>query len=88
MSPFSIFTDGFPKEKETSSSKPTYSQEKTKETSQSKPSNKDFLFAEGYTMENVTQAAQEYLKSSGYAGECVPLKDDEGVYYGMRVIFH
>ena len=39
-------------------------------------------------MENVTQAAQEYLKSSGYAGECVPLKDDEGVYYGMRVIFH
>lgn len=53
-----------------------------------KPSNKDFLFVDGYTMENVTQVAQDYLKSSGYAGECVPLKDSDGVYIGMKVIFY
>lgn len=54
----------------------------------SKPANKDFLFTDGYTMENVTQAAQDYLKSSGYAGECTPIKDNEGIYLGMRVTFY
>lgn len=53
-----------------------------------KPKNKDFLFINGYTMDNVTQAAQDYLKSYNYSGECVPIKDDEGVYLGMRVIFY
>lgn len=53
---------------------------KTEQTS-TKPSNKDFLFSDGYTMENVSQVAQDYLKSSGFSGECVPLKDNEGVYY-------
>lgn len=52
-----------------------------------KPSNKEFLFTEGYTMENVTQAAQEYLKSSGHAGKCVPIQDKDGIYLGMKVIF-
>ncbi len=54
----------------------------------SKPANKDFLFADGYTMENVTQVAQDYLKSSGHAGECTPIKDNEGIYLGMRVVFY
>lgn len=67
---------------------PTQSNEKKEEHKTQKPSNKDFLFTEGYTMENVSQAAQDYLKSSGFAGECVPLKDSDGVYLGMRVIFH
>lgn len=53
-----------------------------------KPKNKDFLFINGYTMDNVTQAAQDYLKSYNYSGECVPIKDDEGIYLGMRVIFY
>lgn len=53
-----------------------------------KPPNKDFLFTDGYTMDNVTEAAQNYLSSSGYSGECVPIKDDEGVYLGMRVNFY
>ena len=53
-----------------------------------KPSNKDFLFTDGYTMDNVTDAARNYLKSSGYAGECIPLQDNEGIYIGMRVIFY
>lgn len=50
--------------------------------------NKDFLFKDGYTMENVTQAAQEYLKQSGQAGQCIPIKDNEGIYIGMRVVFN
>ena len=54
---------------------------------ESKPPNKDFLFAEGYTMQNVSQAAQDYLRSSGYSGKCLPLKDADGIYIGMRVIF-
>lgn len=61
---------------------------KVEEKKNDKPSNKDFLFKDGYTMDNVTEEAQKYLKSSGYAGECIPLKDNEGVYIGMRVIFY
>lgn len=53
-----------------------------------KPKNKDFLFSDGYTMDNVTQAAQSYLKSFNWSGECIPIKDSEGVYLGMRVIFY
>ena len=66
----------------TSSKKEEVKQEKAK------PSNKDFLFTDGYTMDNVTDAARDYLKSSGYAGECIPLQDNEGIYIGMRVIFY
>lgn len=60
---------------------------KTEQVS-SKPANRDFLFTDGYTMENVTQAAQDYLSSSGHAGECTPIKDNEGIYLGMRVTFY
>lgn len=66
----------------------TSSSKKEVEQNKTKPSNKDFLFVDGYNMDNVTQAAQDYLKSSGYAGECIPLKDSEGIYIGMRVIFY
>lgn len=61
---------------------------KKDENTKEKAKNKDFLFTDGYTMENVTQAAQDYLKSSGMSGECIPLKDNEGIYIGMRVIFY
>lgn len=67
--------------------KQTTATKENKTTSQ-KPSNKDFLFTDGYTMENVTQAAQDYLKSFSYGGECIPIKDNEGIYLGMRVIFY
>jgi len=73
---------------ETKPSTTTSSTKKEVEHSKPKPANKDFLFTDGYTMDNVTQIAQEYLKSSGYAGECIPLQDDEGIYLGMRVIFY
>jgi len=71
-------------------SKPSTTTSSTKKEveQKTKPANKDFLFTDGYTMDNVTQVAQDYLKSSGYAGECIPLQDDEGIYLGMRVIFY
>ena len=84
--------DEIPKEETSKQETPkkniqTTTSKENKTTSQ-KPSNKDFLFTDGYTMENVTQAAQDYLKSYSYSGECIPLKDNEGVYLGMRVIFY
>lgn len=82
-------TENTEKVVETPQAKPsTSSTQKEQTITKVKPSNKDFLFVDGYTMENVSQIAQEYLKSSGYAGECIPLKDDEGIYIGMRVIFY
>ena len=66
----------------------TSSKKEEVKTEKTKPSNKDFLFTDGYTMDNVTDAARDYLKSSGYAGECIPLQDNEGIYIGMRVIFY
>lgn len=62
--------------------------EKVTTNTTEKPKNKDFLFSDGYTMDNVTQAAQSYLKSFNWSGECIPIKDSEGVYLGMRVIFY
>lgn len=50
--------------------------------------NKDFLFTDGYTMDNVTEAAYAYLKESGKSGSCIPLKNSEGIYIGMRVVFN
>lgn len=71
--------------KSTSSSK----QERTTQpkTTKNYP-NKDFLFTDGYTMDNVTEAAYSYLKESGKSGSCIPLKNNEGIYIGMRVVFN
>ena len=66
----------------------TNSNKDNNKNTKEKPANKDFLFTDGYTMENVTQIAQDYLKSSGYAGECIPIKDEDGIYLGMRVTFY
>lgn len=73
---------------ETPSDNKQVTKQKENKTTPQKPSNKDFLFTDGYTMDNVTQAAQDYLKSYSYSGECVPIKDNEGIYLGMRVIFY
>lgn len=66
----------------------TASNENKEKNTKEKPTNKDFLFTDGYTMDNVTQAAQDYLKSYDFSGECIPIKDNEGVYLGMRVTFY
>ena len=89
---------------ETTTEKTTEVAKKTKTTTQTNKStansnktttkksitytNKDFLFKDGYTMSNVSEAATEYLRASGKAGECVPLKDADGIYIGMRVIIY
>lgn len=50
--------------------------------------NKDFLFSNGYTMDNVSEVCQSELFSSGYSGRCIPLKDANGIYIGMRLEYH
>ncbi len=64
------------KPKNTTSSSDGGKQEKpTKTTDHEKIiPNKDFLFTDGYTMDNVTEAAYAYLKESGKSGSCIPLK--------------
>lgn len=68
----------------------TKSSSSTKTTAKKTTSytSKDFLFEDGYTMSNVSEAATDYLRKSGKSGECVPLKDKDGIYIGMRVIIY
>ena len=77
--------------KETTTQKqnvPTKTQTTTKPAKKDNYPEKDFLFKDGYTMENVTDVAYAYLKASGKAGSCIPLKNEEGIYIGMRVVFN
>lgn len=53
-----------------------------------KPPNQDFLFSDGYTIENVGGICHNALQSSGYSGSCSPLKDASGIYIGMRLTFN
>ncbi len=77
------------KPKSTTSSSGGSKQEKpTKQQTTKNYPNKDFLFTDGYTMDNVTETAYAYLKESGKAGSCIPLKNSEGIYIGMRVVFN
>lgn len=77
------------KPKNTTSSSSGNKQEKpTKQQTTKNYPNKDFLFTDGYTMDNVTEAAYAYLKESGKSGSCIPLKNSEGIYIGMRVVFN
>ncbi len=75
-------------DKNNNSNNKSSSNSKKNTNQKNKPPNKDFLFTDGYNMNNVSQAAYEYLNSSGFAGECRPIKDDDGIYLGMRVIFY
>lgn len=52
----------------------------------SSPVNRDFLFSDGYTMDNVGSACHSAL--SGHSGECTPIKDENGIYVGMRLTFY
>lgn len=78
------------KTKSSTSSSSSNKQGNTTNKSQSTKNypNKDFLFTDGYTMDNVTEAAYAYLKDSGKSGSCIPLKNSEGIYIGMRVVFN
>ena len=46
---------------------------------------KDFLFEDGYNMNNVSQVASDYIDANGGRGEAYPIRDAEGVIIGMRV---
>ena len=76
------------KENETTELQTNLQEERVIENTAKIPTNKDFLFAEGYTLENVSQVAQDYLNSFDASGECIPLQDEEGVYLGIRVVFY
>ncbi len=52
------------------------------------PPSQYFLFSDGYNMQNVSSACAAALNQSGKAGICVPLQDEEGIYYGMRLDFY
>lgn len=63
----------------------------TKPEEPSKPStpvSEFFLFTDGFTILNVTDACATVLKKSGRAGICVPLQDENGIYLGMRLDFY
>lgn len=52
------------------------------------PASEFFLFTDGFTILNVTEACASVLKKSGRAGICVPLQDENGIYLGMRLDFY
>lgn len=68
--------------------KPTPSEAQPSIPSTPKPPNKDFLFSDGYTMDNVGNACQAALSSSGYSGACTPIKNADGIYMGLRLEFY
>ena len=49
------------------------------------PATQYFMFSDGYTMENVTEACGSVLRSSGRSGMCSPIQDNDGIYLGMRL---
>ena len=79
------------KETSVSSENKNESQKGTSNTNKSESSNKNekivkyFMFSDGYTMLNVTEACTSELKKYNRAGICVPIQDEEGIYLGMKL---
>lgn len=46
---------------------------------------KYFLFSDGYTMANVTDACASELKKYNRTGMCSPIQDENGIYLGMKL---
>lgn len=46
---------------------------------------KYFLFSDGYTITNVADACATELKKLNRTGMCSPLKDENGIYLGMKL---
>lgn len=49
---------------------------------------KDFLFSQGYNMNNVYSACSSELLNSSRAGTCQPLRNSENIMIGMRLTFY
>ena len=46
---------------------------------------KYFLFKDGYTMQNVSEACATELKKTNKTGICSPIQDENGIYLGMKL---
>lgn len=82
---------------ENNQSKPNNSNNSSNEST-TNPSNKNeskpiseekivkyFLFSDGYTMMNVTDACAAELKKYNRTGMCSPIQDENGIYLGMKL---
>lgn len=83
-------TNSNKKENDKSSSSNNTKQQNSSGTTSTQKSNKttktkDFLFADGYDMNTVSKAANDYIDANGGRGEAYPIRDDEGIIIGMRV---
>ena len=47
---------------------------------------KYFLFEDGYTMANVSEACASELKKTNRTGMCSPIQDEKGIYLGMKLV--
>ncbi len=47
---------------------------------------KYFLFSDGYTMLNVSDACATELKKTNRTGMCSPIQDENGIYLGMKLV--
>lgn len=60
----------------------------TNETQNNQPQEKIvkyFLFKDGYTMLNVSEACASELKKTNRTGVCSPIQDENGIYLGMKL---
>lgn len=85
------------KKPENNQSKPNTSNNEKNETptnssseNESKPVSEEkivkyFLFSDGYTMMNVTDACAAELKKYNRTGMCSPIQDENGIYLGMKL---
>lgn len=49
---------------------------------------KEFLFTEGYTISNVSEACHAELVASSKSGSCTPIKGKDGILLGMKLEYY
>lgn len=75
-----------PSQKEEQNSQTPKQEETTKnDNNTSEKIVKCFLFSDGYTMLNVSDACATELKKINRTGMCSPIQDENGIYLGMKL---
>lgn len=75
-----------PSQKEEQNSQTPKQEETTKnDNNTSEKIVKYFLFSDGYTMLNVSDACATELKKINRTGMCSPIQDENGIYLGMKL---
>lgn len=75
-----------PSQKEEQNSQTPKQEETTKnDNNTSEKIVKYFLFSDGYTMLNVSDACATELKKINITGMCSPIQDENGIYLGMKL---